>query len=56
MAHQKQGNEQLAREWLDRANQFVKDEAASERPVSWNRRETYRVLRAEAEQPFISER
>ena len=50
MAHQKAGNVEQAREYLNKANQRTDEEFADkEKPPAWNRRATLELLRKEAE-------
>lgn len=50
MAHQKAGNEDQAREYLNKANQSTdKTLDDEENPPAWNRRATLEILRKEAE-------
>ena len=50
MAHQKAGNVEQAREYLNKANQSTDEEFADkENPPAWNRRATLELLRKEAE-------
>ena len=50
MAHQKAGNAEQAREYLNKANQSTDEVLADEEnPPAWNRRATLELLRKEAE-------
>ena len=50
MAHQKAGNAEQAREYLNKANQSTDEEFADkEKPPAWNRQATLELLRKEAE-------
>jgi tetratricopeptide (TPR) repeat protein len=52
MAHHRLGHAEEARNWLDKANQFIEKQAkdpVNEPSQPWNRRMTHRLLRREAE-------
>ncbi len=50
MVHKKVGNEEKAREYLEKANQATRESLADkENPPVWNRRATLELLRKEAE-------